>query len=69
MPSSAIRDFEYDASSEQLLITFVTGRTYVYDRVPEHVHDEFIAAPSKGAFFNRFIRDQYSYREVSRVAD
>ena len=69
MPSSAIRDFEYDASSEQLLITFVTRRTYVYERVPERVYDEFIAAPSKGAFFNRFIRDQYSYREVSRVAD
>jgi hypothetical protein len=64
MPSSAIRTFDYDPESRQLWVKFVSGKTYVYDRVPEELPDAFRAAQSKGAFFNRFIRDRYPFREV-----
>ena len=65
MPSSAVRDIEYDPTSETLWVTFVpTAKRYAYRFVPLAVYEEFIHAFSKGTFFNRFIRDQYDYSEV-----
>jgi hypothetical protein len=37
----------------------------VYDNVPSEVFEELKTANSKGAFFNREIRDRYSFREFS----
>jgi KTSC domain-containing protein len=59
--SSVIRDYEYDGSAQVLYVTFVSGKTYAYDRVPPDVYDAFEAAGSKGKFFNRYIRDHYRY--------
>lgn len=59
--SSVIRDYEYDRSAQVLYVTFVSGKTYAYDRVPPDLHDAFAAAGSKGEFFNRHIRDHYRY--------
>jgi hypothetical protein len=67
MPSTAIRTIDYDAEQHQLWVTFVSGRTYVYDRVPEDVHQAFVGYSSKGEFFNRFIRDRYRHREVKKA--
>jgi hypothetical protein len=64
MPSSVIRDFDYDSTVKELTITFVTGRMYVYRRVPEDVYDGFSMAFSKGTFFNTHIRDAYECREL-----
>jgi hypothetical protein len=64
MPSTAIRYFRYDAARRELQVTFVTGRRYVYDDVPQDVSEAFKAAFSKGTFFNQKIRDRYTYREV-----
>jgi len=64
MPSTAIRDIDYDAERLLLFVTFVTGRVYAYERVPQDVSDAFQQASSKGAFFNRFIRDRYRFREI-----
>ena len=64
MPSSVISAFDYDRERRQLCVTFVSGKTYVYDRVAEDIADAFDAAPSKGVFFNRYIRDRYPYREI-----
>jgi len=66
MPSTAVRDIEYDPVGRELRVTFVpTGKRYAYRQVPPETHDEFIRAFSKGTFFNRFIRDQYEYYEVA----
>jgi hypothetical protein len=60
MPSTAIGDIDYDPDNRRLWISFVTnGRRYVYFDVPLDVYDGFLHASSKGAFFNRHIRDQY----------
>jgi len=65
MPSTAVRDIEYDPSSETLWVTFVpTAKRYAYRPVPLGVYEEFIHAFSKGAFLNRFIRNQYAFEEV-----
>jgi hypothetical protein len=68
MPSSVIKDFGYDAELSQLTVTFVTGRTYRYFLVPADCAAGLEAAPSKGAFFNKYIRDKYPFREVTRAA-
>ena len=64
MPSTVIRHFHYDATKRELHLTFVTGRRYVYDQVPQNVFEAFKTAFSKGTFFNHEIRDHYGYREV-----
>jgi hypothetical protein len=65
MPSSVIRDFDYDEERRVLQITFVSGRVYAYSDVPPEVFQEFEMARSKGEFFNRHIRDCFDYSEVA----
>ncbi len=65
MPSTAIRNIDYDPAKLQLSVTFVTGRRYVYENVASKTVYAFQRAPSRGAFFNRVIRDRYAYREVT----
>ena len=66
MPSTAIRSLFYDPAKRELWVTFVTGRRYVYSDVTSEVFDAFKTASSRGAFFNREIRDRYAFREVAR---
>lgn len=58
--STAISRIEYDSGSAQLHIWFrESGGPYTYYNVPQSVYEAFLAAPSKGQFFNDHIRDQY----------
>jgi hypothetical protein len=63
MPSSVIRSFDYDPADQRLDIEFVSGRRYSYLDVPEAVFDAMRRVTSKGAFFNRRIRDHYPFVE------
>lgn len=69
MPSSVIHDFEYDAETGRLTVWFTTGRVYRYADVPEDVYVSLCGARSKGAFFNRHIRDRYLFQEATPPAD
>jgi KTSC domain len=63
--SSAIEQVSYDPDAQTLIATFRdSGRTYVYDDVPEEVYDSLLFSDSVGAYFNAHIRDCFSYREV-----
>ena len=64
MPSTAIRDIDYDAEEQKLYVTFVTGRRYVYYGFPEDEYHAFRGATSKGTFFNHRIRDRYRFDEL-----
>ena len=66
MPSTAIRNLFYVPAKREMWVTFVTGRRYVYADVPPSVFDAFKTASSRGAFFNREIRDNYEFCEVTR---
>ncbi len=68
MPSTAIRDIEYDPDDHRLLVTFVSGRVYEYLDVPTGIAACFEDAESQGAFFNRHIRDHYDFREITSAA-
>src|SRR5262245_19326093 len=65
MPSSVIRDVDYDEERRLLEITFVSGRIYAYRDVPAEVFADLQMARSKGEFFNRHIRDCFDYSEVN----
>lgn len=55
--SSAITRIEWDSGT--LSIWFHESGRYDYYAVPETVYHAFLAAPSKGTFFNDHIRDRY----------
>jgi hypothetical protein len=61
--SSVIRHIHYRPEVEELSLWFVPdGKRYIYAGVPEALYKALCAAPSQGAFFNRFIRDRFPYR-------
>ena len=47
-----------------LEVEFVTGAVYRYRGVSQDVFEDFRQAPSKGAFFNRHIKDAYPWEQV-----
>jgi hypothetical protein len=55
---------KYDAVSHNLEVRFVNGRTYLYSDVPPTVYDALLGAKSQDAFFNAFVRNHYSCREL-----
>jgi hypothetical protein len=61
--SSAIERADYDEGTRVLKIWFVeSGGPYDYYGVPTQIWTGLLAAPSKGTYYNDYIRDQYSYR-------
>ena len=59
--SSAIHQIEFDELTHRLYVTFTSGKTYTYYGVPRSVYEGFVQAASKGAFFNDYIKDRYSF--------
>ena len=77
LESTAIASFSYDPLSLTLTIQFwiVTirkgkiikkrrGNTYIYFRVPEKIHNDFIKASSKGRYFNTYIKTKYDFKPL-----
>jgi hypothetical protein len=61
MPSSVIRTFSYDERTHTLAVLFVSGLRYRYAGVPEAIAQGLATAPSKGAYFNDHIRDNFKF--------
>lgn len=57
--SSAISAVGYDHETQRMQIKFVQGRTYTFCGVPQHIFDGLLSAASKGAYYDRHIRDRY----------
>lgn len=58
--SSAIRRIEHDEPSARLAVWFRhRGQPYVFRGVSRSLFEQFVKAPSPGAFFNRRIRDRF----------
>ena len=62
MPSSVIRSYRYDAARRELGVVFRSERRYTYIDVPAETYAAMKAAFSKGEFFNRHIRDKFTFR-------
>jgi KTSC domain/Phytanoyl-CoA dioxygenase (PhyH) len=64
MPSSVIGHIAYQESRSELIVTFVSGKTYAYGLVPKRVYEDFRSSGAKGNFFNAHIRDRYPARRL-----
>jgi hypothetical protein len=62
--SSSIASIAFEVDTETLEVQFVTGSVYRYRGVEEQVYEKFLAAPSKGSFFNEHIKDTYPCERV-----
>lgn len=62
MPSSVIRSYRYDPARRELGVVFQSQRRYIYSEVPAETYAAMKAAFSKGEFFNRHIRDKFTFR-------
>ena len=63
--SSTVRSIGYDQQTQTLEIEFVSGRVYQYYGVPDHMHELIMREPSKGSFFNSYIRNNFPYSRVA----
>jgi hypothetical protein len=58
--STSLAAVGYDRAAGALLVTFRdSGETYRFAGVPEPLFDQLLTAPSKGAFFNRWIKPNF----------
>ncbi|MDQ8003532.1 MAG: KTSC domain-containing protein [Pedobacter sp.] len=65
MPSSVIANINYQTDEKILIVVFLSGDVYVYEKVPEKIYKEFKAATSKGNYLNRKIKKLFKARKVS----
>jgi hypothetical protein len=58
--STTMRSVGYDVTQQILEVEFTSGTVYQYLDVPATVFEELMHAGSKGQYFNRQIRDDYT---------
>ena len=64
--STTLATVAYDDARELLQLEFRSGAIYLYLSVPAAVHQALLDAPSKGRYFNRAIRAQFSYHPIPK---
>ena len=64
MPSTVVLRFSFDAPSQTLRITFVSGMVYEYRNVPVEIYEAMKNSGSKGSYFNRRIRDRFEFEKI-----
>ena len=62
--STLIHSVGYDAETGVLEVQFQDGNTYRFYDVEPEVYEEFLDAPSKGQYFNDYIRDAYLFTRL-----
>lgn len=63
--SSSISAIGYDRDLSVLEVEFVHGGVYRYRQVPPSVHRDFLSAQSKGAYFNKSVRDRFPEQKIA----
>jgi hypothetical protein len=62
--SSLLSSVRYSPQAT-LEIEFRSGAIYCYFLVPQAIFDGLIAAPSKGTYFNRYIRSSFRSQRIA----
>ncbi len=62
LDSSAISEISWE--NEILSVEFNSGKIYHYENVSKDVYDDFANSPSAGRFFQKNIKDKYSFNET-----
>ena len=63
--STTLATVAYDKARGLLQLEFRSGAIYQYFGVAAAVHEALLGAPSKGSYFNRFIRGRFLYSLAS----
>ena len=64
--STTLATVAYDKARGLLQLEFRSRAIYQYFGVAAAVHEALLGAPSKGSYFNRFIRGRFPYSLVSQ---
>ncbi|RYD58163.1 MAG: KTSC domain-containing protein [Sphingobacteriales bacterium] len=59
--SSTIKSTGYDPGRGILEIEFTSGEVYRYHEVPPYHFAGLLNAPSKGKYYNKYIKEFYSF--------
>jgi hypothetical protein len=62
--STTLAAVGYDDALGILQLEFRSGADYQYFGVPAALYQGLLDAPSKGSYFNQFIRGHFSYRLI-----
>lgn len=62
--SSNVRSVGYDPETQDLIVTFKTGSSYIYSGVPEELAVSLAMAPSVGQMLNSEIKPNYGFRRA-----
>lgn len=69
LDSTALVAVSFSAATSILEVEFRNGLIYEYLGVSSSLYAQLLAAPSKGAFLVRFIRNHFPHRRVERPSD
>jgi hypothetical protein len=58
----------YDPAADRLQVHLHSGQRYQYFGVPPSCYQQLLQADSKGAFFNRHIRNCFPFQNLSKPA-
>lgn len=64
--TTLIREFAYESTRRELMITFSSGRRFVYDDVPAELVEALKGSRLKTPFFDREIRERFPHREFGQ---
>jgi hypothetical protein len=64
LSSSNLSSYEYDATAEELYITFQHGGRYKYNGISQNVADGLGEASSPGSYFQSEIKGAYGYSKA-----
>lgn len=67
--SSTLAAVSYDEARNGLWLEFRTRSVYQYDGVPLDIYQALLQAPSKGRYFNQWIRGRFPYRLLSKATE
>lgn len=65
MPSTVIQHFSYNYPERILTVNFLSGNVYQYFAVPEENYKALLAARSKGKYFNKHIKNHFSFEHIN----
>lgn len=57
--SSAFLGVDYNPETMSFTVYFRNGKSYTHPGVPKSVYIQFLNAPSKGKFYNQYIKGIY----------
>lgn len=63
--SSNIKSIGFDKQSQTLEVEFKTKTVYVYSNVPEEFYNNLMLSGSKGAYFSKYIKNNFKYQKLS----